>query len=86
MHFLVKTKKKSKSQKQISKKKFSLQLLYQKFRHRSKSSLLTGDTENVWQEIELRVDPDLFWKSCQISTINEKAVSKTPLKSKTPFK
>ena len=43
------------------------------------------DTRNVWQDIEISIDPDPFCTSCQISTINKKAVSKTPLKSKIPF-
>ena len=49
-------------------------------------SLLTGDTASVWQYIELRVDPDLFCTSCQISTVNKKASSETPTRVNTPFK
>ena len=48
----------SKTQQQIPKKKVSLELLHQIFGHISTRSLLAGDTANVWQDIELRVDPD----------------------------
>ena len=68
---LVKTKVNSKSQKQIPKKKVYLELLHQILWHGSTRSLLAGDTENVWQDIDLRVDTDPFCKSFQISTINQ---------------
>ena len=68
--FLVKTKEKSKPQKKIPKKKVSLELLHQRLGHISKKSLLAGDTENIWQDIEIRVDPDPLCTSCQTSTIN----------------
>ena len=84
--FLVKTKEKSKSQKQITNNKVYLVLLHQILGHRYKKLLLAGDTANFWQGIEIRVYPDLFCTSCQISTINKKDISKTPLKDKTPFK
>ena len=57
---MVKTKENSKPQKQIPKKKISLGLLHQRLGHRSKISILDGDTANIWQDIELRVDPDPF--------------------------
>ena len=66
--------------------KVSLKLSHQRLGHTFKRSILAGDTENVWQEIELRVDPDPFFKSCQIFTINKKYIPKTPLNPKTPFK
>ena len=47
---------------------------------------MDGDTANVWQEIEIRVDTDPFCTSCQISTINKNPISKTPLNPKTPIK
>ena len=47
---------------------------------------MAGDNENFWQDIELRVYPELFYTSYQISTINKKSRPKTPLNSKTPFK
>ena len=42
--------------------------------------MLAGDTANVWEDVELRIDPDPFCTSCQISSMNEKARSKIPLK------
>ena len=61
-------------------------LLNQISGHISTRSLLAGDTAKILQDIELRVYPDPFCTSCQISTINKKARSKIFLKSKTPFK
>ena len=83
---LVKTKEKSKSQKHIPKKEVSLELLHQVLGQIYTRSILVGYTENLWQDIDIRLDPDPFCIPCQISTINKKAISKTPLKSKTPFK
>ena len=68
--FLVKTKENSTPQKQIPKKKCSLGLLYQRLLHRSTSSLLSGYTVIFNRYIELWVDPEPFFTSCQISTIN----------------
>ena len=47
---------------------------------------MAGDTANVWEDIELRIDPDPFFTSCQISPMNKKARSKNPLNPKAPFK
>ena len=47
---------------------------------------MAGYTESVWQDIELRIEPYHFCISFQISSINKKARSKTPLKPKAPFK
>ena len=47
---------------------------------------MEGDTENAWQDIELRIYTDPLCTSCQISTINKRAGSKTLLKERTPFK
>ena len=69
---MVKTKEKSKSQKQISKKNVSLELLHHRLIHVFTRSLLAGNTANFWQDIETRVDLDPFCTSCQISTINKK--------------
>ena len=60
--------------------------MHQRLGHRYIRSLLDGYTENVWQDIELRVETDPFCTSCQISTINKKARSKTPLKYRTHFR
>ena len=83
---MVKTKENSKSQKQNPKKKFYLELLHQILGKIFTRSLLAGNNENVWQDIELRVDTKPFFTSCQISAINKKPSSKTPLKSKKKFK
>ena len=83
---MVKTNKKSKSQKQITKKKVYLGLFHQALGHISTRSIRTGYTSNVWQDIELRINPDPFCTSCQISTMNKKSRSKKPLKPKSPFK
>ena len=47
---------------------------------------MAGDTANVWGDAELQIDPDPFFTSCKISSINKKARSKVPLKPKSPFK
>ena len=47
---------------------------------------MTGYTANVSQNIELRIDPDPFCTSCQISSMKKKARSKHPLNTKAPFK
>ena len=44
------------------------------------------DTANFWQDIELRIYPEPFCTSCQISSMNKKSGSKNPLKPKAPFK
>ena len=58
--FLVKTKENSKSQNQIPKEKVSLELFHQRLGHIFRRSKMAGDTENVWQDIDLRVYPDPF--------------------------
>ena len=83
-YFLIKTKEKSKSQNQIPKKKFSLGLFHQILVNISTRSLVAGYTENVWQDIELRLDTDHLCTSYQISTINKNSRSKKPLKTNTP--
>ena len=67
-------------------KKTTLELLHQRLGHRSTRSFLDGYTANVWGDIELRIDPDPFFVSCQISPMNKMARSKNPLKPKAPFK
>ena len=74
------------SKKNTARKKIDLEFLYQRLGHRSTRSLIAGDTANVWEDIELRIDPDLFCTSCKISSVNKKARSKIPLKPKAPFK
>ena len=69
-----------------ARKKTALELLHQRLGHRSTRLLLAGDTANGWEYLELRIDPDPFCTSCQISSMNKKARSKIPLKQKAPFK
>ena len=76
----------SKKNKYPARKKIALELLHQRLGHRSTRSLLAGDTDNVWEDIELRIDPDPFGTYCQISSMNKKARSKIPLKPKSPFR
>ena len=84
--FLGEIKEMSKKEKLPSKKKIALELLHQRLGHRSTTSLLDGDTNNLWEDIELIIYPDPFCTSCQISSMNKKARSKNPLKPKSPFK
>ena len=76
----------SKKNKIPERKKIVLELLHQRLGQISTRSLLTGDNANVWEDVELRIDPDPFFTSCQISSMNKKARSKIPLKPKAPFK
>ena len=76
----------SKTKKLPSRKRIALELLHQRLGPRSTISLLAGDTANVWEYIELRIDPDPFCTSCQMSSMNKKARSKTPLQPKSPLK
>ena len=72
----------SKTKQLPSRKEIDLELLHQTLGHRSTRSLLAGDTANVWEDIELRIYPDPFCTSCKISSMNKKARSKIPLKTK----
>ena len=58
----------------------------QRLGNRSTRSILAEDNAIFWQYIELKIDTDPFCTSRKISTINKKVISKTPMKSKTPFK
>ena len=74
------------SKKNPARKKIALELLHLILGHRSTRSLIAGDTTNVWEDVELRIDPDPFCTLCKISSMNKKARSKIPLKPKAPFK
>ena len=76
----------SKKNKLPARKKIDLELLHQRLGHRSTRSLLAGDTANFWEDVKLRIDPDPFCTSCQISSMNKKSRSKITLKPKAPFK
>ena len=62
--FLGKIMEKSKKNKLPARNKIALEFLHQKLGHRSTRSLLAGDTANVWEDVDLRIDPDLFCTSC----------------------
>ena len=49
-----------KSKKNPARKKIALELMHQRLGHRSTRSLIAGDTANVWEDAELRIDPDYF--------------------------
>ena len=70
--FLGKTREMSKTKKLKSRKKIALELLHQ-VGHRSTRSLLSGDTTNFWENIEVRIDPYPFCTSCRIYSINKEA-------------
>ena len=75
MHFGGEIKEMSKNKKLPARKQIALELLHHILGHISTRSLLTGDTDNVWEDIELRIDPDPIFTSCQISSMNKKAKS-----------
>ena len=41
-------------------KKVTLELMHQRLGHISTRSLIAGDTANVWEDAELKIDPDPF--------------------------
>ena len=75
----------SKTKKVRSRKKIALEFLHQRLSHVSIISTLSGDTANVWDNIELKIDPYYFYTSCHIFSMNKKARSKNPLNTKAPF-
>ena len=86
--FMVKSMESSKKNPKINpkRKKIALELMHQRLGHRSTRSLMAGDTANVWEDAELKIDAYPFCTSCKISSMNKKARSKLPLKPKPPFK
>ena len=84
--FTGKIKNMSNKDKLPARKKIALEFLHQRLGHRSTSSLLAGDSANIWEDVERRIDPDPFCTSCKISSMNKKARSKIPLKPKATFK
>ena len=83
--FLGEIKEMPKTKKLPSRKKIALELLHQRLGPRYTRSLLAGDTANVWEDIELRIDPDTFCTSCKKNSTKKKDMSKIPLKPKAPF-
>ena len=49
-----------KEKKLPARKKIALELLHQRLGHISTRSLLDGDTANVWEDVDLIIDPDPF--------------------------
>ena len=84
--FTGKIKNMSKKNKFPARKKIALELIHQRLGHRSTRSLLAGGTENVWGDVELKINPDPFCTSCQISSMKKNTRSKIPLHTKAPFK
>ena len=80
--FLVKIKQIPKSRKIAPRKKAALELLHHRLGHRYTRSLMSGDNANICQDIELRINPDPFCTSCQISSINKKVLVQKFIKTK----
>ena len=59
-HTFLEKKEMSKTKKLPSRKKIALELLHQRLGHISTRSLMDGDNANVWEDIELRINPDPF--------------------------
>ena len=51
----------SKSKKIAPRKKVDLELSHHRLGHIYTRSLMDEDTENVWQDVEFRIDLDSFW-------------------------
>ena len=62
----------SKTKKLLSRKKIALELLHQRLYHRSTRSFLSGYTANVWEDIELIIDPDPFFTSCNVYSMKKR--------------
>ena len=86
MHFWGEIKEMSKTKKLPNRLKIALELLHQRLGHISTRSLLSSNTNNVWEDIDIRIDPDPFFTSCQICSMNKKTRSKFPLNPKAPLK
>ena len=70
--FMVKSMESSKknAKRNPKRKKIALYLMHQKLGHRLTRSLMSGDTANVWEDAELKIDADPFCTSCKISSMN----------------
>ena len=60
--------------------------MHQRLGNRLTISLLGRDTDNIWEDIELRIYTDPFCTPCKTSSMNKKARYEIPLKRKSPFK
>ena len=63
-------------------KKIALKLLHHRLCYRYTRSLLAGDTSKVWEDIEIRINPDPFFSSCKLSSMNKNVRSKNTLNTK----
>ena len=70
--FLGKIKQMSKSKKLPPRKKVALKILHQILGQISTISFMSGDTANIWEDIELRIDTEPFCTSCQIYSIKKR--------------
>ena len=59
-YFLEKIKEISKTNKLPSRNKIAIELLHQKLGHISIRSFMDGDTADVWEDIEFRIDTETF--------------------------
>ena len=75
----------SRTKKLPSIKKIALESLHQRLGHISIRSLMDGNTDNVQEDIDLRIDPDPFCTLSHISSMNKKARSNNPIKPKAHF-
>ena len=76
----------SKTKKLAPRKKIALELLHQRLGQIYNRSLMAGNTANIWEGIELIIDPEPFYKSCHIYSMNKKARPKNALNPRSPFK
>ena len=76
----------SKTKKLAPRKKTALELLKQRLGKIYTRSFMDGNTVNVWEDIKLIIDPDPFFTSYHIYSMNKKARSKNPLNPKAHFK
>ena len=65
--FMVKSMERSKKNPKINpkRKKIALELMHQILGNRYTKSLIAGDTANVWEDAELKIDADPFCNSCK---------------------
>ena len=70
----------SKKNKLPARKKIALELLHHILGHRFTRLLLARDTENVLEDVEIRIYPDPFCTSCQISLMKKVIVHATTAK------
>ena len=68
---MVKINQISESKKIEPRKKVALGLLRHRLWHISTRSLMTGDTDLFWKDIELRIYSNPFCTSCQIYSIKK---------------